>query len=324
MADAAADHEKHARRKPREEQARKKSHDEQSRRRFHEEHSKKLDYKKVELTEDEFEKGAFECKKGETKRKRKQEHLERKKIKVRDPDSFDEMLESVDALLASLESPVAKTFKREKVPEILAMSEQEYISSSITEVIHIAEFNESADTLLSPLEPPVIKNIKTQTTFEATVPSHTSSQPTAIIEIAELDAYDTNIPQQSKPTAKTGCMPALADIREKGKDVATRKENTIVPAPPHPVIDFTTALHSNPPSSAERAFARKLRNEHHAHRAAGLASYDLALTISDEVTEHHREGAMAKKNKKKKSKLSFSKAVSKGFKEIFGEESCFG
>lgn len=328
MADAAANHEKHVRRKFREEQARKKLHEEQSRMRFHEEHSKKLDYEKVEFTEHEFEKGAFGCKKGEKKRKRKQEHLERKKIRVVEPSSFDEMLESVDALLTSLESPVARTIKREKAPDALAMSEHEYTSSPMTEVIEIAEFNdtlESADMLASSLKSPVVRNIETQTTSHAIAISHTSSAPTEIIEIAELDAYETAIPRPSTPTTKTDCKSALADYRKKGKDIATRKENIITPPPAHTVINFITPLHSNPPTSNERAFARKLRNEHHAHRVAGLGSHELTFPISDEVIEHDSEEGCAKKKKKtKKTKLSFSKAVSKGFKEIFGEESCFG
>lgn len=277
MADAAADHEKQVRRKFKEEQNRRKFHEEQSRKMFNKEHSKKLDYKKVEFTEHEFEKGAFECKKGEKKRKRKYEHLERKKIKVVEPNSFDEMLESVDALLTSLESPVARTINRENVPDVLAMSEQEY----------------------------------------------TSSPPTAIIEIAELDAHETAIPRPSTPTRHTGSKPTLADNRKKGKDIVSCKELIITP----PVIDLTTALHSNPLSSTERAFARKLGKAHHAHRVVDLGNHELALPIFGEVTEYDGKGATAKKKKKtktKKMKLSFSKAVSRGFKEIFGEESCFG
>lgn len=278
MADAAAaDHEEQSRHRFHQEQMRKKE--------FRVEHRKKLDYKKVEFTEHEFEKWAFECKKGEKKmmkRKRKQEGLERrrKKIRVVKRNSFDEMIESVDALLASLESPVARTIGREKAPEIVAMSEHEYISSPTTAIIEIAELD--------------------------------------ACESAISKSNETVIPEPSTQTAETGIKPAKADVSETTKNVATCKENIITPAPP--AIDFTTALHSNPPSSSERVFARNLTNAHRARMVAAMSTHELALPTFDEATEYDNE---APEKKKKKTKLTFSKAVSKGFREIFGEESCF-
>lgn len=268
---AAADHE---------EQSRKKFHEERIRKKAREEQRKKLDYTKVE--EFEFEKWAVECK-GERKRKRKQELVERrrKKIRVVEPNSFDEMIESVDALLASLESPVARTVGRGKVPEVFAMSEREY----------------------------------------------TSSPPTAIIEIAELDACENAvpmsneiaIPKPSTQTTETGTKIAKADVCETATSVAACKEN--ITAPAHPVIDFTTALHSNRPSSSDRAFARNLTNAHHARIIAAMSTHELALPTFDEVTEYDKVAPV--KKKKKNTKMTFSKAVSKGFREIFGEEGCF-
>ena len=278
MADAAADHE---------EQVRTRFHEEQMRRRkIREEQGKKVDYKKVEFTEHEFEKWAFECKKkgGEKKRKRerKQENLDgRKKVRIVEPNSFDEMIESVDALLASLESPVAKTvIGREKAPEVFAMSEHEYASSPATAVIEIAELD----------------------AWESAIPR----------------SNETAIPKPSTPIAETGTKPAKADVCDTATKVATCKENITTPA--YPVIDITTALRSNPPSSSEQSFARNLTNAHRARMIAAMSTHELALPTFDEATGYDGNVAPAKKNK---TMMTFSKAVSKGFRGIFGEEGCF-
>ena len=79
--------------------------------RDHGEHQK-LNYKKVEFTEHEFERWAFERKKAQKKKKKKQacgQEVEQKvdveEKKPLDPNSFDEMIDAVDTLLASLTSP---------------------------------------------------------------------------------------------------------------------------------------------------------------------------------------------------------------------------
>lgn len=134
--------------------------------------------------------------------------------------------------------------------------------------------------------------------------------PVAIIEMAGQDVCDTAVP---KPTSWTDTQPAAAQTVV--TVTTSSKENSI--PPPHP-NDPTTALTSNPASSSECAFARDLSNAHHARLIVAEASREKqqnVLVAFDAATGYGKAS--------KTMKLTFSKAVIKGFNEIFGEERCW-
>ncbi|KAF6223299.1 hypothetical protein HO133_000141 [Letharia lupina] len=258
---------------------------------------KKLDFKEVEFMEQEFQKWADECQKLQKKKKSKMHKQTQKKIAVVEPNSFDEMIDSVDTLLSSLTPPTTET-------------------SSPT---------------------------KTSNTAATTHPS----PPTAsTIQIAELDACETAITKPSLPT----------DTPRAKVHVPT---TTAIHTPPPPPITFTTALHSNPPTRTDLAFARNLSTALHSdqdQRTIATKPQPNAPTLIA-VTHHGRKtnvfkaaiGAMTrcrggkkravieaavdvvarqrgkgaaekKKGRKERMGLSFSEAVDKGFRGVFGEE----
>lgn len=192
---------------------------------LHEEH-KKLDYKRVEMTEHDFERRKLERKRMQKKAKMYGEKMmNRKKMNV-EPDSYDEMIETVDTLLSSLISPT-EIFQPEKTSP--AAVSQQFPSPTTTETIEIPEPD----------------------TYET---EYFSFPTTDIIEIAELDACETAITIPSVSTTKSG-QPKVSDT--------TKPTTTTHPLQPfNPTID--TPLHSHPPSTPERIFALNLSAAHHA------------------------------------------------------------
>ncbi|KAF6241403.1 hypothetical protein HO173_000113 [Letharia columbiana] len=164
---------------------------------------KKLDSKEVEFMEQEFQKWADECQKLQKKKKKSTMHKQtQKKIAVVEPNSFDEMIDSVDTLLSSLTPPTTET-------------------SSPTK------------------------------TSNTTTTTHPSPPTASTIQIAELDACETAI---TKPS-----LPYLHPAR---KSTRAHDHRDSTPPPPPP-LTFTTALHSNPPTRTDLAFARNLSTAHH-------------------------------------------------------------
>lgn len=241
--------------------------DEEERRQFHqewkaakkvreeEEIKKKLDHRRVELTEQEMEKWAFECRKTQKKRRNvegrkkvaeeeeQQQQQQQEEQKGVEPNEFDGMIGEVDAEAAMPEQP---------------------------------------------------------------------SSPTATINTAELDACEVPVPKPASSPAETDPQPA----KEQPTVIAATSEKNNIPF--SLPIDPTTALSSNPLSPTERAFARDLSNAHHARLMVAKASreeQENALVAFDAATGYGKVS--------KKTKLTFSGAVSKGFKGIFGEERCW-
>lgn len=263
---------------------------------------KKLDFKEVEFMEQEFQKWADECQKLQKKKKKKSTmHKQtQKKIAVVEPNSFDEMIDSVDTLLSSLTPPTTET-------------------SSPTK------------------------------TSNAAATTHPSPPTASTIQIAELDACETAITKPSLPT----------DTPRAKVHVPTTTTTHTPPPPPLP-LTFTTALHSNPPTRTDLAFARNLRTVHrtlHSDRTIATKPQPSSAPTLTAVTHHGGKtnvfkaaiGAMTQRRGgkkravieaavdavarqrgkgaagKKKGRmegmgLSFSEAVDKGFRGVFGEE----
>lgn len=220
---------------------------------------KKLDYKKVEFTEHEFEKWVFE-----RRRMQKMEKMQEKKKRIVEPNSFDEMIDAVDALMSSLISPT-ETMEPPKTSKVAAEIEKSHFPT------------------------------------------------TQVIEIAELDARETAIATTPSPTE--------TDNSNNNKSLIPEE----VPSPTTHPISLTTALHSNPPTAPERAFARNLSSAHHARMmtanairsSEGMKGQSNSLAAFDAATEYG-------KGVKKTTKMSsFGGAVQKGFRGVFGQERCW-
>lgn len=226
--------------------------DYEGRQNFHEE-QKKLDYKKVESAEHEMEKWVFE-----RKRMQKREKIQEKKKRRRmvEPNSFDEMIDAVDALTSSLISPT----------EAMEPQTPSYAAEQFP--------------------PPPTKTM---------------------IEIAELDACETAIITTPSPSPS---LPAETDHNNKNRTKPSKPSESITAHP--------SPLHSNPPTTSERLFARNLGSAHHARMitADEMANQKKALAAFDAVTQYG-------KGVKKRTKMSFGEAVQKGFRDVFGGERCW-
>ena len=182
---------------------------------------------------------------------------------------------------------------QQRMQEKIDEEEQASESSSFDEMI------KSVDALLSSTS---LAEVIPPTTPSPATPPHTPQPPPKTITSADFSARE---PATAAPSA----FPARADAH-------TTTTNAITP---------TTALHSHPPSSTERTFAHDLRAAHHARLTAAEPTQEKrliptpanALAAFDAVTQYG--GLIPHKNKKKK-KLTFAKAVVRGFRGVFGEE----
>ena len=153
-------------------------------------------------------------------------------------------------------------------------------------------------------------------------PSPTGS----MIDIAELDACDTAITTKRPSTGETCEKPAVAE--------ASTVTATSVILPSARPIDLTkpisvdTALHSNPPSSSDLAHARNLTDAHlkrtmttNAVRERQTMGTQNAQAAFDMVTQYGTVGrrTMLKRyvSVARKTKLSVSEAIHRGFRGVF-------
>ena len=189
----------------------------------------------------------------------------------------------------------------------------------------LVEMIEAANALLASsmlhmevIEPPKMSSI-------AVIEQHPS--PTAsMIDIAELDACDTAITTKRPSTGETCKNPAVAEA-------STITATTVIlpsarPIDPTDPISFDTALHSNPPSSSDLAHARNLIGAHlkrtmttNAVRERQTMGTQNAQAAFDMVTQYGTVGrrTMLKRyvSVARKTKLSVSEAVHRGFRGIF-------
>lgn len=189
---------------------------------------------------------------------------------------------------------------QQRMQEKIDEEEQANESSSFDEMI------KSVDALLSSTS--LAEVIPPTTPSPATSP-YTSPPPPETTTSADFSARETTT------AAPSGLNPATADPH-------TTTTPTTAPLPP---ITPTTALHSHPPSSTERTFAHDLRAAHHARLTAAEPTQEKrriptpanALAAFDAVTQY---GGLIPHTNKKKKKLTFAKAVVRGFRGVFGEE----
>ena len=262
----------------------------------------KPNYKKAEFTEHEFERWAFERKKARKTKKKKaharefDQKVDIEEKKPLDPNSFDEMIDAVDTLLASLTSPTEAIIEQPPPQtasdEIFAVDESMELSSPMAEIIEIAELDAEETAI---------------------IPKPSSSSSTSSSTHAETG---TKIAEPEITTHHT--TTAAADGLAATTSTSTKKKT----------IDLTTALHSHPPSASERAFAQNLSSARMRTFSSSEPGRDArrremnALAAFDTLTQY---GMLATKKKKKKTtKLSFCEAVHKGFREVFrGGERCW-
>ena len=153
-------------------------------------------------------------------------------------------------------------------------------------------------------------------------PSPTGS----MIDIAELDACDTAITTKRPSTGETCKNPAVAEACTiTATTVIFPSARAIDPTNP---ISFDTALHSNPPSSSDLAHARNLTGAHlkrtmttNAVRGRQTMGMHDTLAAFDMVTQYGTVGrrTMLKRyvSVARKTKLSISEAVHRGFRGVF-------
>ena len=155
---------------------------------------KKLDYKSVESTEHEFEKWAFERKKAQKKKKKQgcrweiEQKVDIEEKKIFDPNSFDEMIDAVDTLLASLTSPT-ETIEPPTTAKAAA-------TSPTVEIIEIAELD-AEETAMIP-KPPSSSTSSThaETGNKAAEPKTTTH--TALAAIDPTTALHSHPPSASE------------------------------------------------------------------------------------------------------------------------------
>ena len=117
------------------------------RQKIYPEEQKQLDYKIVQLTEHEFEKWVFE-----RKRMQKREKIqEKKKKRISEPNSFDEMIDAVDTLMSSPISPTEIMKPRKR--SIATAAEIEQFHFPTPHVIEIAELD-ACETAITTTPPP--------------------------------------------------------------------------------------------------------------------------------------------------------------------------
>ncbi|CAD6583904.1 MAG: hypothetical protein ASARMPREDX12_001483 [Alectoria sarmentosa] len=267
--------------------------------RNHGEHQKP-NYKKGEFTEHEFERWAFERKKARKTKKKQgcRREIEQKvnieEKKSLDPNSFDEMIDAVDTLLASLTSPTEAIIEQPPPQtasdEIFAVDESMELSSPMAEIkFEIAELD-AEETAIIPKPSSSSSSTHAETGTKIAEPETTTHHTTTTAADDGLAAATTTTTTTSKKT-----------------------------------LDPTTALHSHPPSASERAFARDLSSARMRTSSSSKPGWDArmnALTRFDALTQY---GMLATKKKKTKmTKLSFCEAVHRGFREVFrGGERCW-
>ncbi|KAM0793847.1 hypothetical protein BDR22DRAFT_968133 [Usnea florida] len=290
----------------------------------HNEHHTGDSYRQTDSVELDSEKSAFNSTRMENSRRNK---TEKRREYVR-PENLDDIMHAVDALQSQLDSPDSTT--ELSYPYYHALS--------------------------PPLNSPASTNELSYSRPPSSTPSPPlPSSPT--IPIAELDAHDTAIPPPS-PTPQPYPAPTPTTPPPFPLITQTTPLNSHPPNPTDFIINPTTPLNSHPPTPSERSFARALHTARpkpsfEPHRPppprplhTALATYDAmtsyreslapltakralasvvnsgfggVVAMAARVSQKRRARREKKGEEKKKTKMSFSEAVNKGFKGVFGE-----
>lgn len=250
---------------------------------------KRLDCRMVEVAEQEVEKCVLKREVG--KGEEEEEEEEEKKWKERNAEAE------------------RRQMRREVVVE----------RNSLVEMIEAANALLSSSMLdMEVIEPPKMCSIA----VIERPPSPTGS----MIDIAELDACDTAITTKRPSTGETCQTAAEAEgSMATATAVVLPSARPINPTDP---VSFDTALHSNPPSSSDLAHARNLTGAHlkrtittNAVRERQTMGMQNTLAAFDMVTQYGTVGrrTMLKRyvSVARKTKLSISEAVHRGFRGVF-------